>query len=135
MKLLDTNIILYAEGKEHPYKKHCVSIIKDIGAGRTDLNIDVETLQEILHVYSSRNERERAILTLEKLFILFPNPISITKREVERTKELMRSYPELSARDAVHAAVVITHQLEGIVSTDKVFDKLSEIKRIDPSYR
>ncbi|MDI6688834.1 MAG: hypothetical protein QME54_00100 [Actinomycetota bacterium] len=41
----------------------------------------------------------------------------------------------MSARGAVHAAVVITHQLDGIVSTDKVFDKLSEIKRIDPSYR
>jgi len=44
----------------------------------------------------------------------------------------MRKYNNLVPRDAIHSAVVIVRDLEGIISTDKMFDSLEEVKRIDP---
>ncbi len=96
------------------------------------VNIDVEVLQELLYVYSSRGKRERELLTVGDILVLFPNPVSITKEEIRRAKELMANYDFLAPRDAIHAAAVLTNGFEGLISTDKVFDEIREIKRFEP---
>jgi predicted nucleic acid-binding protein len=45
----------------------------------------------------------------------------------------MTRYRDLGARDAIHAAVVLTNGLEGIVSADKVFKSIIEIRAWDPT--
>ena len=45
---------------------------------------------------------------------------------------LMAETRDLSARDAIHAAVVIEHGLEGIVSADHDFDRILGLVRFDP---
>jgi predicted nucleic acid-binding protein len=44
----------------------------------------------------------------------------------------MHKYPKLVARDAIHAAVAIVYDLEGIISVDKVFDEIKGLKRFEP---
>lgn len=46
---LDTNIPMYASGKEHKYKKSCQDIILSVASGRLTAYTDVEVFQEILH--------------------------------------------------------------------------------------
>ncbi|HET9225113.1 MAG TPA: PIN domain-containing protein [Thermoanaerobaculia bacterium] len=41
-------------------------------------------------------------------------------------------YPALTARDAVHAAVVQLHGLRAICSYDKDFDQVEGVERIEP---
>jgi len=96
------------------------------------VNIDVEVLQKLLYVCSSRGERRRGILTVSDILVLFPNPVSITKEEISRAKELMAKYDFLVPRDAIHAAAVSTNRFEGLISTDRVFDEIREIKRFEP---
>ncbi|MCR4321994.1 MAG: PIN domain-containing protein [Candidatus Brocadiaceae bacterium] len=48
------------------------------------------------------------------------------------TTRLMHKYPKLVARDAIHAAVAITYDLEGIISVDKVFEGIKGLKRFEP---
>ena len=43
----------------------------------------------------------------------------------------MMEHSFLVSRDAIHAAVVQTHDLEGIVTADKVFDRIKGLKRFD----
>jgi predicted nucleic acid-binding protein len=88
-------------------------------------------LQEILHVYDGRRERKKGFDTVDDLLVLFPNPIPIGREEVETARDLMRAYSFLGARDAIHAAVVQTYDLEGIVTADKVFDRIRGVKRFD----
>ena len=56
MRLIDTNVIVYAVGSDHPLKDASERILSDITAGTVTANLDAEALQEILHVYSSRGE-------------------------------------------------------------------------------
>lgn len=132
MKLLDTNILVYAAGEGHPYKQACAAILAAVGAGAADYAIDVELMQEILHLYTRRRERLRGLTMVEKLLALFPSPLPITAEEYREVLRLMARYHRLGPRDAVHAAVVITHRLEGLVSTDQVFDDVAEIRRFSP---
>ena len=45
---------------------------------------------------------------------------------------LMDQYSELMARDALHAAVVECHSLDGICSFDRDFDQIRGLRRIEP---
>ena len=132
MKLIDTNIIMYAVGRDHAFKKPCRDILQKITYGEIEANIDVETLQELLYVYSSRGEKKKGLDVVEDILILFPHPLAIRKTEIEKAKDLMRKHAALTPRDAVHCAVAITCNLEGIISTDKDLDMVKEIHRYKP---
>ena len=131
MRLIDTNVIVYAVGSVHTLKQASDRILSDIAAGTLTANLDVETLQEVLHLYSSRGERRKGFRTIEHLLMLFPNPFPIGREEIERARDLMMKHPFLGARDGIHAAVVQTHDLEGIVTADKVFDRIKRLRRFD----
>jgi len=131
LRLIDTNVIVYTVGSVHPLKEASERILSDIAAGTLAANLDVETLQEVLHLYSSRGERRKGFRTIEHLLMLFPNPFPIGREEIERARDLMMKHPFLGARDGIHAAVVQTHDLEGIVTADKVFDRIKRLRRFD----
>jgi predicted nucleic acid-binding protein len=132
LNLLDTNIFIYARGGSHKYRGPCRAIIELLRNSQVDFNVDNEVLQELLYVYSYRKQREIGIKLVEDIQILLPAPIEITGQVVKKACELMRKYNNLVPRDAIHAAIVIVRGLEGIISTDKMFDSLEEVKRIDP---
>lgn len=131
MRLIDTNVIVYAVGSVHPLKQASDRILSDIAAGTLAANLDVETLQEVLHLYSSRGERKKGFRTIEHLLMLFPNPFPIGREEIEKARDLMMEHSFLGARDGIHAAVVQAHDLEGIITADKVFDRIKGLKRFD----
>ena len=131
MRLIDANVVIYAAGKAHPLQEEARKVLDRIAEGALHANVDAELLQEILHVYDGRRERRKGFETVDDLLVLFPNPIPIGREEVETARDLMRAYSFLGARDAIHAAVVQTHDLEGIVTADKVFDRIKGVKRFE----
>ena len=47
-------------------------------------------------------------------------------------KDLVKRRHTLTARDAIHCAVVITSNLKGDISADKDFDNVKDIQRFSP---
>lgn len=58
--------------------------------------------------------------------------IPIGGEEIYVASRLLIQHPQLDARDAIHAAVVQLHGLEGVVSADRGFDAIRGITRFDP---
>ncbi|MDP3063754.1 MAG: type II toxin-antitoxin system VapC family toxin [Chloroflexota bacterium] len=133
MKLLDTNVFLYAAGRPHPYKEPCARLLEESSARIGEYAIDTELLQEVLHVYRSRGELARGLTAFDDLIAAFPNPIPIGRVEVVVTRRLLAEYPALSPRDAIHAAVVQAHDLEGIITTDRTFREIRGLAVFDPN--
>lgn len=129
MKLIDTNIILYSLGREHSLKEPCRGLIAKIVSGEIAANIDVEVLQEVLYVYTHRNERAKGIAACRYLLDIFPNPFPVAKNDLSTAISFMDKYPSLVSRDALHAAVVVNNKLKGIISEDRDFDMIKGIKR------
>ena len=132
MKLLDANIVIYANGGEHIYRRPCQLLMERVNDQPGYFAIDAEALQEILHCYSRRGEVERGIQLLEGLLPHFPDIIPITAAEIQTAMRLMAETRSLASRHAIHAAVVIEHNLEGIVSADLDFDRIPGLLRFDP---
>ena len=132
MILLDTNIVIYAHGRPHRYKEPCRLLLGRLGETPPEYNIDVELLQEIMHVYSARGARAFGLSVFDILMNVFPDPIPVGSSEIVTARRLMEEYPFLSPRDAVHAAVVSTQRLEGIVTTDEAFGQVRGLVVYDP---
>ena len=130
--LLDTNIFIYAHGRPHRYKEPCRLLLARINENVPNYNIDVELLQEIMHVYHSRGTRGFGIAIFDILMDLFPDPIPIGRSEIAVARRVFGTYPALSPRDAIHAAVTLEHGLEGIVTADRAFDHIPGLIRYDP---
>jgi len=132
VKLLDTNVFIYARGRQGPYKQSCADVLTASVERAGMYGIDVELLQELLDVYTRRGQRAFAAGAVAEAVEMFADPLPITRREAEQAAEIVRSYRRLTPRDAIHAAVVITYDLEGIVSADKSFDQIPGVTRFDP---
>ena len=132
MKLLDANVVIYALGRDHPYREPCRAIIKQLEERPHNYAADTEMLQEILHVFSYRGDVNKGVEAVGRLLDLFPDVIPITGAEIGTASRLIGQPPSLSVRDAIHAAVAMEHGLEGIVSIDKAFDYVLGLRRFDP---
>ena len=133
MKLLDTNVFVYAHGRPHPYAEPCRALLSQLGQQPLEYTIDTELLQEIMHIYSVRGQRSFGLTLFDDIFTIFPDPNAIGRNEILAARRVVEEYPAISPRDAIHAAVVRTQGLEGIVTTDKALGQVAGVTRFDPA--
>lgn len=132
MILVDTNILMYACGHPHPQKQASVAFLRRVAEGDAQGVIDAEVLQELMHRYLSlqRWQDGRKVFAIARRF--FPEVLPITGAVLDQAKSLVDETAGLTARDAVHAAVVAVYGLEGICTFDHDFDRIPGCRRIEP---
>lgn len=89
-------------------------------------------IQEIVHLYLGRDERERAIEVAEAAMALVGRVLSVEENDTRSTLALLRSVRDLSSRDALHAALCLRYE-SPIVSADRDFERIPGLRRIDPN--
>ena len=132
MILVDTNVLLYAAGADHPHKAPSAAFLERIARREVDAAVDAEVLQEILHRYRAiqRWEDGRRLYDLSRRAI--PTVLPITGEVTDEARRLMDRHPATMARDALHAAVCLHYELEGICSYDRDFDAYRGVRRREP---
>ena len=134
MTLVDTNVLMYAAGRAHPHKSSCIAFLQQVVRGRVDAAIDAEALQEILHRYRAVNRWDDGRKAYDLARSIMRNVVSITAEIVDDARLLMDLYPDLTARDALHAAAYTAIGADSICSFDQDFDRVSGIVRRQPAY-
>ena len=132
MILVDSNVLMYAAGAEDTTKLACVRVLDRIARGEIEAAVDAEMLQEILHRYRAIRRWSEGQQVYDMTRRVFPLVISITAEIVDLSRGILDDHQGLTARDALHAAVVEFHDLEAICSYDRDFDRLETIRRIEP---
>ncbi len=132
MILVDSNVIMYAAGVDHPRKAPSVEFLQGVAEGRIEAAVDAEVLQEILHRYRALNRWGDGRRVYDLARRIFVEVIPITVEILDRARLLLDEYDGLMARDALHAAVVEFHSLEAICSYDHDFDRIKTIRRTEP---
>ena len=131
---LDVSIPMYAAGQPHAYKNACVWIMTEIAQGRLPAAISTEIIQEILYRYGALRRWQVAATMSANLLTLVPTVYPVSTTDIRLTVKLFQLYaPQgVNARDLVHAAVMKNNGLTIIISTDKHFDLIDGITRLDP---
>ncbi len=92
---------------------------------------DAEVLQEILHRYVAINRRDAIQPAFDALLGIVDQVLSIDQHIAERAREIVLGHPQMSARDAVHLAVMERHGVEQVYLTfDAGFDGFPGITRL-----
>ena len=130
MIFVDSNIPMYLIGAAHPHKTEAQVILERLIAAGQRLVTDAEALQEILHRYAAIEKREAIGPALQVTLGIVDEVLPIEKREVLRAGEIAQTRALLSARDAVHIAVMERHGIRSILSFDGDFDRWPGIQRI-----
>ncbi|MEK6718915.1 MAG: type II toxin-antitoxin system VapC family toxin [candidate division NC10 bacterium] len=131
---LDTNIFMYAAGREHPLKGPCVAILRRVAREEVEALTNTEVLQEILYRYRAIGERERG-LHLARLAVdqVGGEVLPVTLADMRRAFDLVTRYgTDIMARDAVHAATMLNNGLTHLISADSHFDVIEGVTRLDP---
>lgn len=130
MILVDSNIPMYLVGASHPHKSDAQRLLEKLVGQRARLVTDAEVLQEILHRYVAINRREAIQPAFDALLGVVDQVLAIDDAVVERAKQIVLGYTRLSARDAVHLAIMEQHGIEQILSFDSGFDGFPGIERL-----
>jgi predicted nucleic acid-binding protein len=130
MIFVDSNIPMYLVGGPHPHKADAQQLLEKLISERQRLVSDAEVLQEILHRYVAINRRDAIQSAFDALLGLTDEIFAIDRSVTERAKEIVVGHRKLSARDAVHLAVMEHHKIERILSFDSGFDGFPGISRL-----
>lgn len=132
---LDTNIPMYAAGGPHILRTPCRRVMTLLDAAPNAFVTDAEVMQEIIHRYVSLRRWPQGRV----VFSIFARAMRgriepVNAIDTEQAAAFADSYPHLSARDLIHAAVMQRLGVTRIVSTDGGFDHIDDIERLDPLF-
>jgi uncharacterized protein len=121
---------MYLVGAPHAHKSDARRLLEKVVSERRRLVTDAEVLQEILHRYVAIDRRDAIQPTFDALLGIVDQVLPVDRPIAERAKQIVLGYRQLSARDAVHLAVMQHHGVEQIMTFDSGFDGFPGITRL-----
>ncbi|UCC71506.1 MAG: type II toxin-antitoxin system VapC family toxin [Gemmatimonadota bacterium] len=119
MIFVDTNVVMYAVGGEHPLRDQARLFFEECVVRRERLATSAEVLQELLHAYLPVNRLETldaALMLAEaRIDVVWP----IEPEDARFARLLVERYAELGARGLLHLACCKRRDIEEIKTFDR----------------
>ena len=130
---VDTAVIMYAVGTAHPLKAASAEILRRVASGAMHGVTSAEVIQEIVHRFVHAGRPERAAEVAGHALAVFSPVVPVSHAVAERLPGLLARYPNAAARDLLHVATCLEERIGTIVTPDRDFDGISELRRADPA--
>jgi predicted nucleic acid-binding protein len=127
---VDSNVPMYLVGAAHLHKADAQRLLEAAIAAGERLVTSAEVLQEVLHRYVAIDRRDAIQPAFDALLGVVDEVFAITTADVESAKSIVLGNLRLSARDALHAAVMAREGVGRIMSFDAGFDGLPGVIRL-----
>lgn len=132
MIVLDTTVLVYAVGQEHPLRKPCRRLIEAVSRGQIEAATTVEVIQEFTHVRARRRNRVDAVEVATAYAEMFAPLLGVTTADLHSGLRLYRDTPRLGAFDAVLAAAALAAHADALVSADAAFAEVRSLEHVTP---
>ncbi len=130
--VLDTTVLVYAKGADHPLRDPCRELVSAVAAGRIEATTTPEVIQEFTHVRARRRDRGDAVGLARGYAELLSPLLVIGREELDLGLALFGSTAHLGAFDAVLAATAIEADAAAMVSADRAFRSVDGLKHVFP---
>ena len=121
---------MYLVGASHPHKLDAQRLLETALSAGEPLLTDAEVLQEICHRYVAIDRRDAIQPAFDAILGVVDDVLPIDGEDAAAAKDIVLRYASLSARDALHAAVMVRHGIERIMTFDRGFDAYPGIERL-----
>ena len=129
MIYIDASVFVFAALNTEHVGEEARSLLRDVQTGKLEATSSALTFDELVWAVKRNRTSEDAIASGEA-FLNMPRLrlVDVDGTILSRALALMRKY-QLDPRDSIHAASALTEGAEVIISTDKHFDRIKEIRR------
>jgi len=128
--LVDSNVPMYLVGADHPNKVVALHLLGELITRGERLATDAEVLQEVLHRYAAIGRLDAIQAAFDAVLDVVDEVLSVRLEDVQEAKQILLGYHGISARDALHLAVMRAHGIERILSFDTGFDQVPGVERV-----
>lgn len=132
MIVVDTTVLVYAAGADHPFREPCRRLVEAVARADVEATTTVEVIQEFVHVRARRRTRSDAAELGEAYADLLAPLLPLTVDSLRAGMRLYRGSERLGAFDAVLAAAAIAAQAEALVSADAAFAEVGGLVHVVP---
>ena len=131
---IDTNIPIYAAGREHPLKPFCQRIVMLAARRHREFTTSSAVLQEIIHYYLSNNRWVEGRGIFREFVETMRGSIEpVHPDDAILAAELASQDLRVGGHDLIHVAVMRRLGITRIISADRDFDRIDGVQRLDPS--
>jgi predicted nucleic acid-binding protein len=116
---VDTNVIMYAVGRDHPLKGESREFFRDQIGRRARLVTSSEVLQELLHAYLPAGRLPTLDSALALVDACFSDVWPIEAGDVRFARLLVETHPGLDARDLLHLACCRRREVASVRTFDR----------------
>ena len=131
MTFVDSNVPMYVAGRDHPLRDPARRFLERARAGHVEICTSTDVLQEILYRYASLKRLDLAAAVYELFVQLCPTVFPVALADTDRAKSLVTTVSGVGVRDAIHAAVMLNHEVTEIATFDEGFDRIDGITRVE----
>lgn len=124
---IDSNIPMYVAGADHPNREPARRFIERVRRGDVEGCTSTEVLKEILYRYSALGRLDLAGTVYDLFVQMVPEIFDVTLADTDGARDLLTSTGGLSARDAVHAAVMLNREVTTVATFDRGFERVGRI--------
>ena len=121
MIFVDTNVFIYAVGKEHEKKEPANTFFNDAIRDATPLCTSAEVLQEMIHYYKPQDRLRVYDLALSLIHATIEQVWDLKAEDVAEARSLADQHPHLQARDLCHLASCRNRGVDAIKTFDGDF--------------
>lgn len=133
MIVVDTNVLVYAVGAEHPLREPSRRIIDAAGSAAVQATTTAQVIHEFLHVYARRRSREEATAAAKRQLALFEPLLTPADADVSAAIDLYARHAQLDSGDALLAAIVLGNpEVDALVTADQGFAAVPGLALLDP---
>jgi uncharacterized protein len=132
MIVLDTTVLVYAKGADHPFRDPCRRLIDAIAEEEIEATTTAEVLQEFVHVRAQRRTRSDAVALGGDYADLLAPLLTVEDEHLRRGLSLFERHERLGAFDAVLAATALDANARALVSADCAFAQVSNLPHVVP---
>jgi predicted nucleic acid-binding protein len=120
---VDTNVFMYAVGREHPLRERARRFFLRLVEHKEPSATSAEVMQELVHAYLPAGRLE----TLDAALLLVESSVveiwPIEAEDVRTARLLIARYPELGSRDLIHLACCRRRNATSIQTFDRALAK------------
>ena len=127
---VDSNVPMYMVGNDPSRKIDVQRILERLASERRALVTSSEVFQELLHRYVAAGRREATQPVFDALRGVVDEVFAVEEADVLLAKDVALSHLRLSARDAVHVAVMQRRKITEVLTFDAGFDEVAGITRL-----
>lgn len=133
MIVLDTTVLLYAVGGDHPLRNPSADLVQAIRVGELEATTTTEVVQEFAHVRARRRgDRDEAARLAGSYSRLLAPLLTVGAGALSAGLQLFREQPGLSSLDCVLAGAALENAATALVSSDRAFAAVPGLRHVAP---